>query len=229
MAASGATLGEDGALTASAWQPGSGWVPQKESAFSEQQVCCRVKDGSSQVLEHAACRCRVSAKDTLVGRSRALGRALFTLHGQVGQSLLPYWSLRTEGTEGPGSLLASPVQGNILPDTGNQETHLPTHLWAKVFKRGDSSLHRAQKPPGHLLSLLLLCRMPFGKQLLKFFFHVLFTMCSGNFCWIRLKMRPVSWQREGGRGVLRALAGDHAVSPSPKAQLRFSQPGEGGR
>ena len=158
-------------------------------------MCDRVK-------EHAACRCRVSAKDTRAAGSRALGGALLALHGQEGQSLLPYWSLRTEGTEGPGSLLASPVQGNILLGTGNQETHPPTPLRAKVFKRGDSSLHRAQKPSGHLLSLLLLCRMPFGKQLFKFFFfHVLFTVCSGNFCWIRLKMRPVSWQREGGCGV----------------------------
>ena len=76
MAASGATLGADSALTASAWQPGQAGSPRRSLLSAKQQVCDRVKDGSNQVLEHVACQCPVSAKDTCAASRRARRRAL---------------------------------------------------------------------------------------------------------------------------------------------------------
>lgn len=176
-------------LSLAAWP---GWVPQKSLLSAKELKMSQVRSLNTWPAGAQSVRRHLHGLPAGSRRGHLRGSAFSAWAG--GRSLPPYWSLRAEGTEGPGSLLAS-ATGSIPLGTGSQES-APIHSsLGQSFQRGDSSVHGAQKLSDPLK--LLLCRMPFGKQL---FPPTLFSQCSGNFCWIRLKMRPVSWQREG-RGV----------------------------
>lgn len=141
-----------------------GWVPRRSLLSAKELKMSQVRS-----LNTWPAVCPVSAENTCTAPPSGPAVIKGTCGGsafsasRVGRSLPPYWSLRAEGTEGPGSLLASPCYGEH-PAWYWKPKRFPIHSSLGQSFPEVTPLSRAQKLSDHLLKLLL-CRMPFGKQL----------------------------------------------------------------